>query len=87
VARPGPAIGLSVAIALVTVWASIAASYQTNWPVGFFVGTIAAAVFVLSRCWAWWRTRHAGHTRLRGPAAGQAHPGPDLPIVSLPPSA
>jgi zinc/manganese transport system permease protein len=85
VARPGPAIGLSVAIALVTVWASIAASYQTNWPVGFFVGTIAAAAFVLGRCWAWWHTRH---TRYAGPAhGGHAHLGPDLPVVSAPPSA
>jgi zinc/manganese transport system permease protein len=82
VASPGPAIGLSVAIALGTVWASIAASYQTNWPVGFFVGTIAAAVFVLGRCWAWWRTRHAvpGHVAV-GPAQ------PSRPVFSLPPSA
>jgi zinc/manganese transport system permease protein len=45
-ARPGLAMTLSVAIALVTVWAGIAASYQTDWPLGFFVG-IAGAVFFL----------------------------------------
>jgi zinc/manganese transport system permease protein len=55
--RPGAAIGLSVAIALVTVWASIAASYETNWPIGFFVGTIGAVAYVVGRSWAWWRTR------------------------------
>jgi zinc/manganese transport system permease protein len=45
-ARPGTALTLSVAIALATVWISIALSYRTNWPLGFFVG-IAGAVFYL----------------------------------------
>src|SRR6202035_5317303 len=45
-ARPGVALALSVVIALATVWISIAASYQTNWPLGFFVG-VAGAVFYL----------------------------------------
>ncbi len=55
--RPGTAIALSVTIALLTVWASIAASYRTNWPIGFFVGTISAAAYLAGRSWAWWRTR------------------------------
>ena len=37
--RPLLAILLSVGIALAIVWAAIAISYVTNWPVGFFVGT------------------------------------------------
>jgi len=45
-ARPGLALALSVAIALVTVWLSIALSYRTNWPLGFFVG-IGGALFYL----------------------------------------
>jgi zinc/manganese transport system permease protein len=45
-ARPGTALALSVALALVTVWLSIALSYRTNWPLGFFVG-IGGAVFYL----------------------------------------
>ncbi len=45
-ARPGVALALSVAIALVTVWLSIALSYRTNWPIGFFVG-IGGALFYL----------------------------------------
>ncbi len=45
-ARPGVAMALSVAIALATVWLSIALSYRTNWPLGFFVG-VAGAVFYL----------------------------------------
>jgi zinc/manganese transport system permease protein len=55
--RPPTAMGLSVAIALVTVWSAIAASYETNYPVGFFVGTISAAAYALGRGWATWRRR------------------------------
>ena len=46
-ARPVLAMTLSVVIALVTVWIGIAASYQSNWPLGFFVGVIGAAFFLL----------------------------------------
>ena len=41
--NPPRAIALSVAMALVTVWAAIAASYASSWPIGFFVGTIGAS--------------------------------------------
>ena len=54
-ARPGLAITLSVVIALVTVWAAIAASYQSNWPLGFFVGVIGAAFFLGGKVWGWAR--------------------------------
>jgi zinc/manganese transport system permease protein len=50
--RPLVAMALSVAIALIVVWAAIAASYTTNWPVGFFVGTISAAMYAIGRGWA-----------------------------------
>jgi len=53
--RPAIAIGLSVLMALGTVWAAIAASYQTNWPVGFFVGTLSAAWYAVGRIAAAWR--------------------------------
>jgi len=46
-ARPGVALALSVAIALATVWLSIALSYRTNWPLGFFVGVAGAAFYLL----------------------------------------
>ena len=46
-ARPGVALALSIAIALVTVWISIALSYRTNWPLGFFVGVAGAAFYLL----------------------------------------
>jgi len=49
--RPVRAMLLSAAIALATVWAAIALSYATNWPVGFFVGTLAALCYAAGR-WA-----------------------------------
>ena len=53
--RPALAMALSVAIALITVWAAIAASYLYNWPIGFFVGTLAAISYSAGRGWAAWR--------------------------------
>jgi zinc/manganese transport system permease protein len=47
--RPGRAIGLSMAIALLAVSAAIAGSYETDYPVGFFVGTVSAGCYVLGR--------------------------------------
>ena len=57
--RPVTAIALSVAIALVIVWAAIALSYQTNWPVGFFVGMSSAISYAAGRIWTFARRRHA----------------------------
>ncbi|MFB5192391.1 metal ABC transporter permease [Alicyclobacillus fastidiosus] len=49
--HPIRAVGVSVAIAVITVWISIFLSYDTGWPVGFFVATIAAIVYSLARVW------------------------------------
>jgi zinc/manganese transport system permease protein len=57
--RPGVAMALSVVLALAIVWFAIAASYETDWPVGFYVGTASAAVFVAARLWATGRERFA----------------------------
>lgn len=62
--RPWVAIMLSVAIALIVVWAAIALSYQTNWPVGFFVGTASAAAYATGRAW-----RFARRNRRAAPPA------------------
>ena len=51
-ARPVLAMTLSVVIALVTVWIGIAASYQSNWPLGVFVGILGAAFFLAGRAYA-----------------------------------
>ena len=56
-ARPLRALALSVALALATVWGAIAASYASNWPVGFFVGALSAACFAAARTWTAWRRR------------------------------
>ena len=58
--RPGVAMALSVAIALLVVWSAIAASYETNYPVGFFVGTTSAGAYALGRLYAAWRRRTHG---------------------------
>jgi zinc/manganese transport system permease protein len=55
--RPLLAMALSVAFALLIVWLAIAASYETNYPVGFFVGSGSAASYTLGRGWAAWRAR------------------------------
>jgi zinc/manganese transport system permease protein len=64
VKRPSLAIVLAVAIALVTVWIGIAASYHTNWPLGFYVGVIAAGFFLIGSGWTAvrrrWPTRQPG---------------------------
>jgi zinc/manganese transport system permease protein len=55
--RPLVAMALSVAFALVIVWIAIAASYETNYPVGFFVGSASAVSYALGRGWAAWSQR------------------------------
>jgi zinc/manganese transport system permease protein len=57
--RPGRALALSVAIALAIVWAAIAGAYQTDYPVGFFVGMISAGCYLGGRLWAGGRRRVA----------------------------
>lgn len=47
--RPFRALLWSVAIALAVVWLSIVLSYQSNWPVGFFVGCGGAVAFAAAR--------------------------------------
>ena len=47
--RPWRALGGSVALALIVVWSAIALAYATDWPVGFFVGLLSGACYVLGR--------------------------------------
>jgi zinc/manganese transport system permease protein len=62
-ARPYVAVALSVAIALAVVWTAIALSYQTNWPVGFFVGAASALSYAAARLWASGVSRRARRGR------------------------
>ena len=50
-----------IAIALVTVWASIAGAYHWNWPVGFFVGVLSAAWYLVGRGWVAGQRIRAAH--------------------------
>ena len=50
--RPGVALTLSIALAVVIVWAAITLSYNTNWPVGFFVPAFSAMAYATGRVWA-----------------------------------
>jgi zinc/manganese transport system permease protein len=70
--RPLAAMALSVAIALITVWSAIAASYETNYPVGFFVGSAGAVAYALGRIWAAWRGGRAARAGGRTTAASPA---------------
>ncbi len=68
--RPGPAMLLGVAIALATVWVAIAASYESNWPIGFYVGIIGAGSYAVGRGWAGWRRVASGRRSRVVVAAG-----------------
>jgi hypothetical protein len=63
--RPARALGLSVLLALATVWLSIAAAYLSNWPVGFFVGGLGAVWNLIGRGVAAWRAQRVGAPRTR----------------------
>jgi zinc/manganese transport system permease protein len=58
--RPWLGLVLSVGLALAIVWLALALSYQTNWPIGFFVGGFGALAYALGRAArspAVWRLR------------------------------
>lgn len=76
--NPLPALLASVLIALIVVWLSIAAAYQTNWPVGFFVGSLGAVCYAAGRGWAALRRRRSAPSE---PAAAPL--GPSAPAATV----
>jgi ABC transporter family protein len=71
---PLAAMGLSVVAALLTVWVAIAVSYETNLPIGFFVGSLSAVAYAVGRSWtAWQQSKRAARPRL--PGAGGSRRG------------
>jgi zinc/manganese transport system permease protein len=59
------ALALSVVMALVTIWAALACSFTTNWPVGFYVGSFSAAWFVIGRLYVALRKTRGARQRRR----------------------
>ena len=57
--RPGRALALSMLLSLLTLWVAIASSYAFNLPIGFFVGTLSAALYLFVRAWVVLRTRRS----------------------------
>jgi zinc/manganese transport system permease protein len=68
--RPLLAILLSVVIALITVWGAIAISFETDWPIGFFVGSIGAILYGLERLFSSLRASGKAASIDINPAAG-----------------
>jgi zinc/manganese transport system permease protein len=60
-ARPGRALGLSIALSLAFTWAGLVFAYFTDLPVGFFITSLAFATYVLIRA------ARASFAGLRGP--------------------
>jgi zinc/manganese transport system permease protein len=52
-ARPLPSLALSVAIAVGVTWAGLALAYDSVYPVGFYVTSLAFAAYVVARVWRW----------------------------------
>ena len=50
--QPLVALLLSAALAMVMVWAAIALSFVSDWPIGFFVGFLSAAAYAGGRVWS-----------------------------------
>jgi zinc/manganese transport system permease protein len=49
--RPLRALVMSAGLSVVIVWASIALSFVSDWPIGFFVGGLSAAAYGGGRGW------------------------------------
>jgi len=59
-ARPLVSLALTVALALLVVWLGLGIAYFSIYPAGFFVATVAFAVYVLARLIAYARARALG---------------------------
>jgi zinc/manganese transport system permease protein len=70
--KPLSSMGLSVVIALATVWLAIALSYLSNLPIGFFVGSLGAVTYATGRGFTAWRRNRRGSPR---PSSQTLHHG------------
>jgi zinc/manganese transport system permease protein len=67
-ARPLASLGLSVAFALATCWLGLGLAYYSPYPVGFFIASIAFALYLLARLFQALRERRP----IRAPRVGLA---------------
>ena len=86
--RPVRAMMLSVGIAVVTVWVTIALSFLTDWPVGFFVGASGALAYAGRTAggmtFAGWRQLRGLCWPVKGqPGARHVQIGPATDLVFL----
>ncbi len=44
--HPIRSLGLSVVISVLTVWLALILAYDTGWPIGFFVASVSATIYV-----------------------------------------
>jgi len=54
--RPSRAVLLSAGLSVLTVWISIALSFASDWPIGFFVGGLSAIAYGAGRGLTWTRS-------------------------------
>jgi zinc/manganese transport system permease protein len=57
--RPLPGLCASVLIALAVTWLGLAVAYFSVYPIGFYVTTLAFALYLTARWGRWWRARAA----------------------------
>jgi zinc/manganese transport system permease protein len=75
VARPATALALSIALSVVAVWVSIAAAYETDLPIGFFVTAVSTVLFIAARM---------VNSRYHGPQHHQISIETDYPLPKNP---
>jgi len=70
--RPGLSLVLSVAFALLVTWVGLGISYFSIYPLGFFITSLAFALYVLCQLARHGAARLARRARMHEPAAGAA---------------
>ncbi len=79
-ARPLASLALSVVLGLLVVWLGLGIAYFSVYPAGFFVASVAFAIYVLARLTAYARARLRAVTLARG-ADGEA-PAPPSGVLA-----
>jgi len=73
--RPGRSLALTVAIGIAIVWVGLGIAYFSAYPAGFYVASIAFALYMLARAWDWARGTRASRRRASPGPGGQPEMG------------